>query len=120
MIAGVISLIQENMDIAPIEKIAIMILNQATEIKAQAVLLDRNGSAENIILKFKIAGHWRRFEQPPKFLWTNLRNVYLLWAGIDYWKRGEFSGTIKQDSILQEWSLKISELQDVIEFKPVT
>jgi len=105
---------------APIERLAYLILNEATVMKAQVVLLDRNGSAERIILKFKIAGHWRRVEQPPKYLWTNLRNVYLLWAGIDYWKKGEFNGTIKQDSILQEWSLKISESHDVIEFKPVT
>ncbi len=104
---------------APIERLACLILNEATVMKAQTVLLDRNGSAKKIILKFKIAGHWRKVEQPPKYLWTNLRNVYLLWAGIDYWKQGEFGGTIKRDSILQEWSLKISESHDVIEFKPI-
>ncbi len=107
-------------EISPIEKIAALILNQAAEMKSQAVLLDKNGNAKSIILKFKLAGHWRMdFDRPPKYLWSNLRNVYLLWAGADYWKKGAFSGIIRQHFIIQEWSLNVSESHDVLEFKPI-
>jgi len=104
-------------DISTFEKLAALLLNKATEKKAHAVLLDKNGDAKSILLKYHIDGNWvKEDDPPPKFLWPNLRNVYLLLAGVDYWKKGAFSGIIRKDFIIQEWYLKVSESHDVLEF----
>jgi hypothetical protein len=105
-------------DMTPIERLANIILNQATAQKVQAVLLDENAKGKSILLKYNIAGHWRKMESPPRFLWGNLRNVYLLWAGFEFWHKGAFSGIIKRDDIVQAWSLKVSEAHDKLEFNP--
>jgi hypothetical protein len=105
---------------SPIGKLAWLILNEATKMNAKSILMDKNGDAEIILLKYKIDNSWIEQGSPPRFLWTNLRNIYLLWAGSDQWKSGSYSGRIKKEELIQEWLLEVSESHDTLEFKSIT
>jgi len=52
------------------------------------------------------------------FLWSNLLNLYMLWAGVEYWRKGAVGGAIRRDGLKQAWSLKVSEAHDRIELEP--
>ncbi len=103
---------------SPIEQLAALLLNHATRLNAQAVLFAMCGGGGRLALKYKIAGEWIDQERPPKYLWLNLRNVLLLWGGVEYWRKGATTGIVRRDAVVQAWSMKVSESQDVIEFEP--
>jgi hypothetical protein len=134
-------------EIAPIEKLAAFILNKATEHQADKVRVELlHGSAEigdelleklqrqsfvddemakllkssSIAVKVCVDKEWQEFDPPPVYLWSNLRNLYLRWAGIEYWQKGAASGSISEDLVNRPWSFSISEDHNKLELELIT
>lgn len=105
-------------DSSPIFKLVELILNEASLLHATEVIINADG--KKCYVSHLISGEWVEAEAPPKYLFPNIRNLYMTFAGIEYWKQGKLKGTINQANFLQEWDFEISEDHNQLHFQTKT
>lgn len=91
---------------SPIERLAELILNEASEKQATQIRMRRSGHRVDVL--FLIDGTWESQDRPPVYIWPNLANVLVLFAGLEPWQKGERTGRIDRSVLTDRWWLTCS------------
>lgn len=67
---------------SPGETLAIVLLSEAERLDAATFVLDKNGSNDEIICKYKVGENWEEAPRPPASVWSLVYNIYMLWGDL--------------------------------------
>lgn len=108
-----------NKNIPPGERLAIVLLFLAERRHAATFVFDKSGNNDEIVCKYKLGEKWEEVSRLPVSLWNLVYNIYMIWAGLDYFKPGVQKGHIKHDELNWQWDFEVNESHDTIIFKRV-
>jgi hypothetical protein len=111
------NMLKELENTSPGKVLAATLLSESEKFHAETFVIDKSGNTDEIICKYKVGEKWDELPRPPASVWSLIYNVYMIWAGLDYFKPGIQKGHIKHDELNWQWDFEVNEPHDKITFK---
>ena len=95
---------------------AFVLLSEAERLNAETFVFDKSKNDGKILCKYKVAEKWEEVPSPPESVWSLVYNVYMVWAGLDYYKADIIKGCLKHDDLNWQWNFEVNQAHDKVTF----